>query len=44
MPFEEDLWVSFQIALKELEIAEMPTNDKLPQIHGIERAWVIQLS
>lgn len=43
-PFEEDLWLSFQVALKELQIAEMPTNDKLPQIHGIDRAWVTQLS
>lgn len=32
-PFEEDLWLSFQVALKELQIAEMPTDDKLPQIH-----------
>lgn len=43
-PSEEDLWLSFQIALKELQIAGMPTNDKLPQIQGIDRAWVIQLS
>lgn len=38
MPFEEDLCFSFQVALKELQVAKMPTNDKLPQIHGIDRA------